>query len=609
LSESIHLLAVKLRSAAAQLRYLPRALGLVWAASRGWTAGWATLLAAQGVLPVAIVYLSRPLVDGIVAAVRAGGDWPSVYAVLILVALMAGVVLLAEILRSVTGWIRTSQSELVQDHINGLIHRKSVEADLAFYDSPDFYDHLHRARAEASYRPVALLESLGSLLQNGITLAAMLGVLVPFGWWLPVALVVSTLPALYVVLRASVRQHQWRLRTTADERRTWYYDWLLTTRETAAELRLFALGGQFQTAYRALRARLRKERVDLAREQGLAELGAGGIALLLSGGCLAWMAWRAVQGRASLGDLALFYQAFQQGLRLTRSLLENVGQLYYNSLFLGNLFEFLALEPEVKDPALPAPAPVGLRSGIRFRHVTFHYPGSQQFTLRNLNLMVPAGRIAALVGPNGAGKTTLLKLLCRFYDPDAGRIELDGADLRSFSIEDLRRLITVLFQEPVRYNATAWENVALGDAARSPDAEEIEAAARAAGAEEVIARLPRRYNTLLGKCFMDGDELSAGEWQRLALARAFVRPAPILILDEPTGAMDPWAETEWLDRLRPLVAGRTTLVITHRLTTAMRADVIYVMAEGRLEEWGSHQELLARGGLYARSWSAQASCA
>jgi ATP-binding cassette subfamily B protein len=609
LSESIHLLTVKLRSAAAQLRYLPRALGLVWAASRGWTAGWAALLAAQGVLPVAIVYLSRPLVDGIVAAVRAGGDWPSVYAVLILVALMAGVVLLAEILRSVTGWIRTSQSELVQDHINGLIHRKSVEADLAFYDSPDFYDHLHRARAEASYRPVALLESLGSLLQNGITLAAMLGVLVPFGWWLPVALVVSTLPALYVVLRASVRQHQWRLRTTADERRTWYYDWLLTTRETAAELRLFALGGQFQTAYRALRARLRKERVDLAREQSVAELGAGGIALLLSGGCLAWMVWRAVQGRASLGDLALFYQAFQQGLRLTRSLLENVGQLYYNSLFLGNLFEFLALEPEVKDPALPAPAPVGLRSGIRFRHVTFHYPGSQQFTLRNLNLMIPAGRIAALVGPNGAGKTTLVKLLCRFYDPDAGRIELDGADLRSFSIEDLRRLTTVLFQEPVRYNATAWENVALGDAAGSPDAEEIEAAARAAGAEEVIARLPRRYNTLLGKCFMDGDELSAGEWQRLALARAFVRPAPILILDEPTGAMDPWAETEWLDRLRPLVAGRTTIVITHRLTTAMRADVIYVMAEGRLEEWGSHQELLARGGLYARSWSAQASCA
>jgi ATP-binding cassette subfamily B protein len=319
------------------------------------------------------------------------------------------------------------------------------------------------------------------------------------------------------------------------------------------------------------------------------------------------MAWRAVRGLASLGDLALFYQAFQQGLRLTRSLLENVGQLYYNSLFLGNLFEFLALEPEVKDPALPAPAPVGLHSGIRFRHVTFHYPGSQQFTLRNLNLMIPAGRIAALVGPNGAGKSTLVKLLCRFYDPDAGRVELDGADLRSFSIEELRRLVTVLFQEPVRYNATAWENVALGDAAGSPDAEEIEAAARAAGAEEVIARLPRRYNTLLGKCFMDGDELSAGEWQRLALARAFVRPAPILILDEPTGAMDPWAETEWLDRLRPLVAGRTTLVITHRLTTAMRADIIYVMAEGRLEEWGSHEELLARGGLYARSWSAQAS--
>jgi ATP-binding cassette subfamily B protein len=601
----VRLIVPKLRNAAAQVRYLPRALGLVWAAARGWTAGWVGLLAVQGALPLATVYLTRALVDGVVGAVRAGGEWGSVRPVLVLVAVMAGVVLLGEALRSASGWVRAHQSELIEDHIAGLIQRKSVEADLAFYDWPDFYDHLHRARAEASYRPVALLESLGSLLQNGLTLAAMLAVLAPFGWWLPVVLFVSTLPALYVVLRASVRQHQWRVRSTADERRTWYYDWLLTSRETAAELRLFGLGERFQAAYRSLRERLRGERLKLSREQSLAELGAGASALLLSGGCLAWMAWRAARGLVSLGNLALFYQAFQQGLRLMRSLLENVGQLYYNSLFLGNLFEFLALEPQVADPANPQPAPATLKDGIRFRRVTFRYPGSREAVLRDFDLTIPAGRVAALVGPNGAGKSTLIKLLCRFYDPEAGGIELDGADLREFSIAELRRRMAVFFQEPVHYNATVTENVALGDVSASQGAAGIAAAAQAAGADAIIARLPQGYDNLLGRSFLDGAELSGGEWQRIALARAFLRRAPILILDEPTGGMDPWAEVEWMARFRSVAAGRTAILITHRITTAMRADIIYVMAQGAIVECGGHEELLRRGGLYAQSWTAR----
>jgi len=599
------LLSAKLRKAAGQLRYLPRALALVWAAARRWTTAWAALLAVQGLLPLAIVYLTRPLVNRTIAAVKAGGAWESVRPALIVVVAMAAVTLLAELLRTTIGWVRTHQSELVQDHINGLIHRKSVEADLAFYDSPEFYDHLHRARLEASYRPVMLLESLGGLLQNGITLAAMLAVLVPFGLWLPLALFVSTLPALYVALRYTVRQHEWRLRTTADERRTWYYDWLLTSREAASELRLFALGDRFQAEYRSLRARLRGEKLELATGQALAELGAGALAIILTGACMVAMVWRAVRGLLTLGDLALFYQAFQQGLRLMRSLLDNVSQLYYNSLFLGNLFEFLALEPTLLNPPSPHPAPVALRIGIRFQNVTFRYPDSPKAVLRDFTLDIPAGRVVAFVGPNGAGKSTFVKLLCRFYDPDEGRIELDGADLRDLSIEELRRRITVLFQEPVRYNATVRENVALGDAQGSPGAAEIEAAAAAAGADEVAARLPDGYNSLLGKCFNDGVELSTGEWQRVALARAFLRRAPILILDEPTSAMDPWAEANWISRFRSLANGRTAILITHRLTTAMRADVIHVMSGGKVVESGAHEELLSRGGLYAQSWLAQ----
>jgi ATP-binding cassette subfamily B protein len=445
---------------------------------------------------------------------------------------------------------------------------------------------------------------MGSLLQNGITLLAMSLVLVPYGLWLPVLLLGGTLPALWVVLHFTLRQHQWRLQTTPDERRIWYYDWLLTTGETAAEIRIFGLGGHFQTLYQALRRQLRRETLRLGGHQAAAELGASTIALLATGGALAWMIRQALQGRATLGDLALFYQAFQQGQRLMHTLLQNVGQLYANSLFLGNLFEFLALEPRVVDRADPLPVPAALSQGIRFEHVVFRYPGSQRPALADFSLAIPAGQLVALVGPNGAGKSTLIKLLCRFYDPEDGRITLDGIDLRDLAQDELRRRIAVLFQQPVHYNATAAENIALGELERGRDPE-IRAAARAAGADEIIARRPRGYEQLLGNWFESGTELSGGEWQRIALARAFLRQASIIALDEPTSALDPWAEADWLARFRTLAAGRTALFITHRFTTAMHADIFHVMDRGRIVESGGHRQLLAQGGRYAASWASQ----
>ncbi|MEK7404209.1 MAG: ABC transporter ATP-binding protein [Acidobacteriota bacterium] len=604
----MQVLRAKLAAALAQLPHFPRALKLAWEAAPGWTSAWAALLLVQGLLPAAVVHLTRAVVDSITAAVRGGGAWESVRPALLLVGAMAAILLLAEVLRSAAGLVRTAQADLVQDHINGLIHSKSASVDLAFYDSPDYYDHLHRARAEASHRPVALLESLGNLLQNTITLAAMLAVLVPFGLWLPLALVASTLPAFFVVIRYAVRQHLWRLRTTEDERRTWYYDWLLTDGESAAELRLFGLGGHFRSAFQHLRKRLRGERLQLAKEETLAELAAGLCALAVTGGALAWMVWKAARGLVTLGELAMFYQAFQQGLRLMRSLLDNVAELYANSLFLGNLFLFLELQNRITEPAGRGAAPAVPEQAIRFVDVTFRYPASDRVALSHFNLAVPAGSIAAIVGPNGAGKSTLVKLLCRFYDPDSGRVELDGVDLREIPVEELRRKMGVLFQVPVHYSATAAENIALGDLAAGPGAAELTAAARDAGAEEVIARLPQGQETLLGRWFQAGTELSVGEWQRLALARALLRRGPVLILDEPTSAMDPWAEAEWLDRLRLLAAGRTVILITHRLTTAMRADVIHVMSDGEIVESGAHDHLSRRDGLYAQLWTRQMSC-
>jgi ATP-binding cassette subfamily B protein len=595
------ILGSKLRKALAQLPYLPRALKLVWEVARPWTTVWIALLIVQGLLPAAMVYLTKFVVDGVVVALRNGSSWP-----LMSVLLLGGVLLLMEVVRNAINWVRTVQAELLQDHITSLIHEKSVSVDLAFYELADYYDHLHRARAEARYRPVALLGNLGALLQNSITLVAMGAILIPLGPWLALALLLSTLPAFYVVVHYALAEYQWRQRTTTDDRRAWYYDWIMTTADAAAEIRLFGLGKHFQSHYKGLRERLRSERMHLTRQQGLAELAATVIALLIIGAALGWMVWKASQGLVTLGELAMIYAAFNQGQGLMRTLLENAGQLYGNSLFLGNLFEFLALQPRIDCRGGPPWPPLrGIQPDITFNRVSFTYPDATNKALDNFTMTIPSGKIIAIVGPNGAGKSTLLKLLCRFYDPDDGSITIDRRDLREFATEDLRRMITVLFQQPFHYNSTVRDNILYGDLNLEGSEAEVRDAIRAAGAEEIVARLPQKEQTLLGRWFTGGTELSVGEWQRIALARAFLRRASIIILDEPTSALDPWAEADWLERFRQLAFSRTSIIITHRFTTAMHADMIHVMDRGRIVESGNHQLLLEQNGLYAQSWSRQ----
>jgi len=283
--------------------------------------------------------------------------------------------------------------------------------------------------------------------------------------------------------------------------------------------------------------------------------------------------------------------------------LRNTGEIYRDALFLENLFELLSIEPQVQDPLAPLPVPA-LKDGIRFQDVDFRYPGSDRMILKGFSLDLKAGKIAALVGENGEGKTTIIKLLCRFYDPEKGFITVDDCDLRNLRQEDWRRQITVLFQEPVRYHVTAAENIAHGDLAAKPGRGDVEGAARNAGAHGMIERLPEGYETLLGRWF-GGVELSTGEWQRLASARAFLRKAKLIILDEPTSMQDVWAEAQWFSRFRTLAARATVLIISHRLTTTMQADVIHVMGGGRIIESGTHAELLRLGGRYWEAWKTQ----
>ncbi len=451
---------------------------------------------------------------------------------------------------------------------------------------------------------MALVENLGSLLQNGITLVAMAGVLFQFGWWVPLALVASTIPALWVVLRFAVRQHRWLMATTPDVRRSWYYDWLLTHREAAPEIRLFDLGVDFSRRFGAMRTRLRGERIDLARSQAAAEMAAGclrpghhGRRRRLDGG--PHPARRRHPGRPGhvLPGLC-------QGQRLMRSLLETVGEVVTNTLFLENLFEFLELEPELTDPPDPKPPPTQRPPSVRFSHVTFRYPSSERPILDGFNLEVAAGQVAALLGVNGAGKSTLFKLLCRLYDPSRAPWRSAAATSATCAWPTSEDWSPCSSRSR---SATPRPSAATSNSPTPPPPSIPPGwtPPSTAGGEALVERLPNGIDTLLGSWFPGGTELSGGEWQRIALARAVLRDAPVILLDEPTRAMDSWAETDWVNRFRDLAQGRTAVIISHRLTTAMKADIIHVMEGGRIIESGSHAELLELGGRYAEAWHAQ----
>jgi len=590
------MLRSQLREFVHQLPAGRRALALVWVAARGWTLAWGVLLVGQGLIPAGQVLLLRALVNRLVASPHWATIAPPALGI-------AALWIAAQLLSSALSWVRAVQAEQVQDEVHRLIHEQALRLDLAFYDHPESYDMLHRARVDAISQPLALLESLGALVQNGLGFLVLAGILWTYARWLPLLIVATGVPGLLLVAKHILKEHHWNLDHTSQERRARYLDWLITERSAAAELRLFSLGAYHRKAFESLRESLRQGRLTLVREGAVTELGAGVLAWAGSLAGLGWMLQRTLARKVGLGDLLLCFTAFQQSQLLLRALLEGAGKIYRSLLFVENLDEFLAVKRAIlSGPAAEPGLPV--KDSIRFEGVSFTYPGGFHPALDGFDLEIPRGKVVALVGHNGAGKSTLIKLLCRFYDPDAGRILLDGVDLRELNQEAVQRQITVLFQDPMHYHATVRENIAFGDLDGLRDQARLRQAAVDAGALEPIERLPDGFDAQLGKWF-GGAELSGGEWQRIALARAFFRQASLVILDEPTSSMDSWAEQDWLARFRTLTEGKTALMITHRFTTAMHADVIHVLDKGRVVESGTHAELVALGGAYAGSWSTQ----
>jgi ATP-binding cassette subfamily B protein len=585
---------------------LDRAVRFVWQAGPGWTIGGLILVIVQGALPLLALYLVKLIVDAVTLSVGAPDKVAAFRQVALLIGLAAGVALFKVLCQSIADLVKEAQTLAVTDHMYDVLHAKSVEVDLEYYENSKYLDTLHRAQKEGPYRPTQILNGLVRLSQSGISLLAMAGLLFAFHWVVAVVLFAAAVPGVLVRLKYSEKMFRWQREWTQTERKASYFNWLLTGDAHAKEIRLFDLGDLFKQRFSDVRRQHRNERLDISRKRSVAELVAQASGTCAVFGSFGFIAYRTLHGVITLGDMVMYFQAFQRGLGYLRETLGGVADLYENSLFLSNLYEFLDLEPKVKEPLHPVTVPRHMRKGISLDSVSFQYPSGNGKVIKGISLGIEPGEVVALVGENGSGKTTLIKLLCRLYDPIEGAITLDGIDLRRFETTELRREITVIFQDYVKYHLTARENIWLGNIDLPPEHEKIALAGREAGADDLISCLPRGYDTILGKWFEDGEELSIGQWQKVALARAFLRDSQIIVLDEPTSSLDVKSEYEVFKRFRQLLNGRSAILISHRFSTVRMADRIYVLEDGRVIENGSHEQLVQLGGKYAHLFEKQA---
>jgi len=581
------------------------AMFFVWESGPKWTLANIGLLVVQGLLPLGTLYLMKLLVDHVAEALTLQDPQLLLNDVAFIMMGMGGVALLSSVISILASWVSRGHSQLVVDHVQNILHAKSLEVDLEYYENSQWYDQLHRAQQEASFRPIAILNSLVQVAQNAISLVAMGVLLWMFHWAVVLVLILGALPDFLVRLRFANITYDWQRDRTSESRKAGYLNWVLTRDIFAKEIRLFQTGPFFKNMYQDIRKVLRNELLGLEKRRAFATLGAQALATLGIFGVYFFLAQRTLQGLLTLGDLVMYFQAIQRGAGFLQQFGSGLSDLYKHNLFLNNLDEFLSVRSRIQEPSHPTAIPETYTKGIEFKEVNFTYPGDSQKRLCNFSFRIQPGEHVAFVGANGAGKTTLVKILCRLYDPDSGEIRFDGRDIREFSVKQWRGAISVIFQDFARYFLSARENIALGEQG-SQDLARIKQAAQQAGAHEFIECLPFSYDTILGKWFEGGQELSVGEWQKVALSRAFFRDSQILVLDEPTSAMDAKAEAQLFERFHQLTKGRMAVLISHRMSTVKMADRIYVVDHGEIVESGNHEELMQRKGSYAELYEIQA---
>jgi ABC-type multidrug transport system fused ATPase/permease subunit len=596
-----------LRQSLTIFRYSGRAVNLVWTTSRSLTIFFASLTLLTGLLPAAISYIGKLIVDAVVFASAANSQnsgfvnhsalWYvglEAIAVILLAGGQRGIVICQSLLRALLG-----------QRVNVLILEKALTLDLRQFEDSEFYDKLINARREASVRPLSLVSRTFGLVQNALSLITYGALLINFSVWAVLMLILAAMPVFIAETKfagEAFRLFSWRAPETRQQH---YLENLLAREDFATEIKLYQLGEMLLGRYHSLFAQLYGEDRDLTLRRGLW----GYLLSLFSTGAFylayAWIVLETAVGKISLGDMTMYLTVFRQGQSTFANALTSIGGMYEDNLYLSNLYDFL--EEEVPTASGNATFGFNPEDGIRFENVSFTYPGSSQPALRNISLHLRPGEKLAIVGENGSGKTTLIKLLTRLYTPESGRILLDGLDLQEWDVDVLRRRISVIFQNFVRYQFTVGENIGVGDVEHLQNPTRWQTAAQKGMAEAFIDQLPQNFQTQLGRWFKGGQELSGGQWQKIALSRAFMRSqADILVLDEPTSAIDAQAEFEIFNHFRAITQHQMVLLISHRFSTVRMADKIAVIENGVLIELGTHEELIQAGGRYAKLFLLQA---
>ena len=586
------------------LRDVPAIIAIVWE-SGPWVVSWSLLLRLLTALsPLALLSVARIILDSVVAYISKGGPlrphfwwW---------VALEFAIAAVTTLLTRGTDFADTLLADRYVKHISVRLMKQASSLDLATYEDPGFHDKLERARVQATDR-LLLIQQLGRLLQQVIaTLALAAGIFV-FMPWLLALLLLCVVPAFLGESHFAFLGYSLAFRQTPVKREMDYLRYLAVSKESVKELKVFGLHNYLTERFSKLADRIFSENVGLARRRFLASSFLTLFSTVGYYGAYIYVVSETLRGRISVGTLQFLAGSIAAASLNLQSIFSAFSGIADQSLFLSDLLTFLGLQPTIRSKPDGLPCPRPMRWGIEFRNVSFAYPGTQRLVLRNLNLTLHQGERIALIGENGEGKTTIVKLLTRLYDPTEGAIYVDGVDLREYDLDDYTSQVAVIFQDFMRYDMTARENIAIGRVGESHNLEEVVAAARKSKADDVVRKLEAGYEQMLGRRFDGGVDLSGGEWQKVALARAYLRDAQILILDEPTASLDAKSEQQVFQQFAELTQNKLSLLISHRFSTVRMADRIVVLENGRIAEEGHHDQLMARDGRYAQMFDMQAS--
>jgi ATP-binding cassette subfamily B protein len=597
------------------LRNVPPFLRMIWATSRGLTLASLGLRLVRALLPIVMLYVGKLIIDEAVRLVGLGTPiddlgqaWRSgvLDTLLWLLLLEFGLAIFSDLLGRGVSYADSLLSELFTNATSIRLMEHAATLDLEDFEDPELQDKLDRARRQTMGR-MNLMSQIFGQVQDLITVIGFAATLVVYAPWLMALLAVALIPAFVGEAHFNAMGYSLAFQWTPERRQLEYVRQTGASLETAKEVKIFNLHRFLIGRYRTLAEKFFRANRSLARKRAAWGVVFAALGTLGYYFAYAYIAWRTVSGDFTIGDLTFLAGSFRRLRQLLEGLLVGFTQVASQALYLDDLFSFFSIEPEIVSPRDPAPFPTPIRRGFVFENVGFRYPDAERWAVRHLDFELRAGEVLALVGENGAGKTTLVKLLARLYDPDEGRILLDGRDLREYDLDALRANIGVIFQDFVRYHLSAAENIGVGQIDAMDDQVRIRDAARRAMADEVIAGLPNGYDQLIGRRFKTGVDLSGGQWQKIAIARAYMREAQVMILDEPTAALDARSEFEVFKRFKELSDERTAVLISHRFSSVRMADRILVLEQGRLEASGTHQELLAQGGRYAELFELQAS--